>query len=86
MKTGDAVRNLFYGPISERLVQPKRVQDLTTSTLMQRTLDAYVSVGRYQRHLRRSIRIYHRRWRKGWNLRPVHVFSPIPLKERVICA
>jgi GntR family transcriptional regulator/MocR family aminotransferase len=49
------------GPIFERLVQLKRVHDLTTSTLMQRTLDEYVTVGRYQSHLRRSCRIYRQR-------------------------
>lgn len=49
------------GPIFERLVQLKRVHDLTTSTLMQRTLNTYVTVGRYQAHLRRSCRIYRQR-------------------------
>jgi len=50
------------GPVLRRLVQHKRVSDLTTSTLLQRTLEMYVTVGRYQQHLRRSCRIYrHRR-------------------------
>jgi GntR family transcriptional regulator/MocR family aminotransferase len=49
------------GPVFSRLVSYKRVNDLTTSTLMQRTLDEYVSVGSYQTHLRRSCRIYHKR-------------------------
>ena len=45
------------GPIFQRLLHGKWVHDLTTSTLIQRTLDEYVTVGRYQTHLRRSIRI-----------------------------
>lgn len=52
---------LANGPIFERLQQQKRVQDLTTSPLMQRALDRYVTVGRYQAHLRRSTRIYRQR-------------------------
>jgi GntR family transcriptional regulator / MocR family aminotransferase len=46
------------GPIFNRLVNLKRVSDLTTSTLMQRTLDVYVNVGQYQAHVRRSCRLY----------------------------
>jgi GntR family transcriptional regulator/MocR family aminotransferase len=49
------------GPIFNSLVQLKQVSDLTTSTLIQHTLDDYVSVGRYQAHLRRSIRLYRQR-------------------------
>jgi GntR family transcriptional regulator / MocR family aminotransferase len=52
---------LTDGPIFERLVRQKRVQDLTTSPLMQRALNRYVTVGRYQAHLRRSIRICRQR-------------------------
>jgi GntR family transcriptional regulator / MocR family aminotransferase len=52
---------LADGPIFARLAQQKFVQDLTTSTLMQRTLDMYVTVGRYQAHLRRSTRLYRQR-------------------------
>jgi GntR family transcriptional regulator/MocR family aminotransferase len=52
---------LAEGPVFDRLVSHKRVNDLTTSTLMQRTLDRYVTVGRYQTHLRRSSRIYRQR-------------------------
>lgn len=44
------------GPIFQRLLHEKWVHDLTTSTLIQRTLDEYVTVGRYQTHLRRSVR------------------------------
>jgi GntR family transcriptional regulator/MocR family aminotransferase len=49
------------GPICNRLVSSKRVNDLTTSPLIQRTLEAYVNVGRYQAHLRRSCRLYRKR-------------------------
>jgi len=49
------------GPIFSRLVNGKRVNDLTTSPLIQRTLDEYVTIGRYQAHLRRSCRIYRQR-------------------------
>lgn len=49
------------GPVLARLVALKRVSDLTISTLMQRTLDAYVNVGQYQRHVRRSCRLYRQR-------------------------
>lgn len=49
------------GPIFRRLVTCKRVNDLATSTLIQRTLDVYVTIGRYQAHLRRSCRVYRRR-------------------------
>jgi GntR family transcriptional regulator / MocR family aminotransferase len=52
---------LADGPVFSRLVRQKRVTDLTTSTLMQRTLDLFVTVGRYQAHLRRSCRSYRRR-------------------------
>ena len=49
------------GPVFGSLVSYKRVNDLTTSTLMQRALDEYVTVGRYQTYLRRSRRIYRKR-------------------------
>lgn len=49
------------GPVLQRLVALKRVSDLTVPTLMQRTLDAYVNVGQYQAHVRRSCRLYRQR-------------------------
>jgi GntR family transcriptional regulator/MocR family aminotransferase len=49
------------GPVYNGLVRNKRVNDLTTSTLIQRALDEYVTVGRYQLHLRRSCRTYRKR-------------------------
>lgn len=49
------------GPVYEELVNRKRVHDLATSNLIQRALEAYVTVGRYQTHLRQSCRIYRKR-------------------------
>ncbi len=49
------------GPIYDCLVDFKRVNDLATSTLVQRALEAYVTVGRYQAHLRRSCQIFRKR-------------------------
>jgi len=49
------------GPIYQRLVDFKRVNDLATSTLIQRALEVYVTVGRYQSYLRRSCQIFRKR-------------------------
>lgn len=49
------------GPVYDSLVNFKRVNDLATSTLVQRALEAYVTVGRYQSHLRRSCQIFSKR-------------------------
>jgi GntR family transcriptional regulator/MocR family aminotransferase len=49
------------GPVYDGLVSFKRVNDLATSTLVQRALEAYVTVGRYQAHLRRSCQIFRKR-------------------------
>jgi GntR family transcriptional regulator/MocR family aminotransferase len=49
------------GPFYDNLVRYKRVNDLTTSNLHQRALEAYVTVGRYQSHLRRTSIIYRKR-------------------------
>lgn len=52
---------LAEGPVYERLVSFKRLNDLATSNLMQRAVEAYVSVGRYQNHLRRCVHAYRKR-------------------------
>ncbi len=52
---------LASGPVFERLVWQKYLQDMSTAALMQRTLERYVTIGRYQAHLRRSVRLYRRR-------------------------
>ena len=49
------------GPVFKRLVALKEVTDLTTSTLLQRAVNEYVTIGRYQVHLRRSKRLYRQR-------------------------
>ena len=49
------------GPILALLAQRKRVSDLATSTLIQRALELYVTVGRYHAYLRRSCQVYRRR-------------------------
>ncbi len=49
------------GPIYDSLVSFKHVNDLATSTLVQRALEAYVTVGRYQAHLRRSSQVFRKR-------------------------
>ncbi len=49
------------GPVFDRLLALKRTNDLTTSNFMQRALEAYITVGRYQSHLRRACRIYRQR-------------------------
>jgi len=49
------------GPVRERLVECKRVNDLASANPLQRALEAYVTVGRYAAHLRRACRRYRRR-------------------------
>ena len=49
------------GPVYERLVDWKHIHDLATSNLIQRALEAYISVGRYQTHLNRARRVYRQR-------------------------
>jgi GntR family transcriptional regulator/MocR family aminotransferase len=49
------------GPVYDYLVNFKRLNDVATSALVQRALEAYVTVGRYQAHLRRSCQIFHKR-------------------------
>jgi len=49
------------GPVYDQLVEVKRVTDLSSSSLAQRALEAYVTVGRYQAFLRRSCQRYRQR-------------------------
>lgn len=49
------------GPVYDSLVNFKYVNDLATSTLIQRALETYVTVGRYQSHLRRSCQFFRKR-------------------------
>jgi GntR family transcriptional regulator/MocR family aminotransferase len=49
------------GPAFDGLVELKRVSDLASSNLMQRAVHAYLTIGRYQSHIRRSCRVYRKR-------------------------
>jgi GntR family transcriptional regulator/MocR family aminotransferase len=49
------------GPVYESLLNYKRLSDLATSTLIQRVLDAFVTVGRYQTYLHRSGQTFRKR-------------------------
>lgn len=58
LRTGYLV---LEGPVFDLLAEHKRVTDLASATLIQRTLAEYVGVGRYQNHLKRSVRLYRQR-------------------------
>ena len=45
------------GPVLARFVEHKRATDLSTSPLLQRAVDRYVTMGRYRTHLRRTVRL-----------------------------
>ncbi|MDP3478120.1 MAG: PLP-dependent aminotransferase family protein [Desulfoprunum sp.] len=62
------------GPVYDSLLKRKCLSDLATSNLLQRSLDDYLSVGRYQAHLRRSCRIY--RKRRDAMLRAIEEYLP----------
>lgn len=49
------------GPVFSKLAEFKYLNDLATSNLIQRALEAFVSVGRYQSHLRKSRGLYRSR-------------------------
>ncbi len=49
------------GPVYEQLLTVKHTSDVATSNLMQRALEEYISVGRYQACLRQARRIFGRR-------------------------
>jgi GntR family transcriptional regulator / MocR family aminotransferase len=49
------------GPVYDSLLGFKRLSDLATSSLIQRALEAYVTVGRYQAYLRHSCQVFHKR-------------------------
>jgi GntR family transcriptional regulator/MocR family aminotransferase len=46
------------GPVYNSLLDFKRLSDVATATLIQRALEAYVTVGRYQAYLRRACQIF----------------------------
>jgi GntR family transcriptional regulator/MocR family aminotransferase len=49
------------GPIYDLLAERKWVNDLATSSLIQRALELYVTVGRYHAHVRRLCQVYRKR-------------------------
>lgn len=49
------------GPVYQHLAGLKQAYDLATSNLVQRALEAYLTLGRYQEHLDRSRRTYRKR-------------------------
>ncbi|MGB8214061.1 MAG: PLP-dependent aminotransferase family protein [Anaerolineales bacterium] len=49
------------GPIYDSLLNFKRLSDLATSSLIQRALESYMTVGRYQAYLRRSCQNFRKR-------------------------
>jgi GntR family transcriptional regulator/MocR family aminotransferase len=49
------------GPVRAALVERKRLLDVATSAVLQRAVEAYVTVGRYESHLRRTVRLCRRR-------------------------
>jgi GntR family transcriptional regulator/MocR family aminotransferase len=69
---------LIEGPVYESLVSFKHLNDLATSTLIQRALEAYVTVGRYQAHLRRSCQIF--RKRRDAMISAIHRYLPGKIK------
>lgn len=62
------------GPVYDSLVTFKRASDLATSNLIQRALEAYMTVGRYQAHLHRSCQLY--RKRRDAMLAAIHRYLP----------
>ena len=70
------------GPICDLLLQWKHFNDLASSNLIQRALDAFVTVGRYQAHLRRISAIYRKRrdamLRAIWRYMPAGVSADRP--------
>ncbi len=62
------------GPVYDSLVTFKRSSDLATSNLIQRALEAYMTVGRYQAHLHRSCQLY--RKRRDAMLSAIHRYLP----------
>lgn len=62
------------GPVLHLLVRAKRMHDLSTSGLVQRTLERFVDLGRYRSHLTRTCRTY--RVRRDALLEAMHTHLP----------
>jgi GntR family transcriptional regulator/MocR family aminotransferase len=66
------------GPLFDRLVEWKVVNDLATSSLLQRALESYVTVGRYQAHLRKATMMYGKRCEAM--IQAIHHHLPVDVK------
>jgi GntR family transcriptional regulator/MocR family aminotransferase len=62
------------GPVFDHLVNFKSYNDLATSNLIQRAMEAYITVGRYQTHLRRSCQAF--RIRRNAMMSAIHRYMP----------
>jgi GntR family transcriptional regulator/MocR family aminotransferase len=62
------------GPVYDRLLASKHTTDLATSNLVQRALEAYITVGRYEAHLRKACQLY--RQRRDVMLEALKEFAP----------
>jgi len=62
------------GPVYDSLLNYKRLSDLATSTLIQRVLEAFVTVGRYQTYLHRSSQTF--RKRRDAMVKAIHRYLP----------
>jgi len=62
------------GPIFGRLARLKYDTDLATSGLIQRAVESFVTIGRYQAHLRRTCQVY--RKRRDAMLKAVRLYLP----------
>lgn len=49
------------GPVYESIANHKYIHDIATSNLIQHALEEYMTIGRYQAHLRRSCHVYRKR-------------------------
>jgi GntR family transcriptional regulator / MocR family aminotransferase len=65
-------------PLLDTLINWKVITDLASSSLIQRALQAYVTVGRYQAHLRRAMQMYGKRCESM--IRAIHKYMPVDVR------
>ena len=66
------------GPLLQKLVDWKVITDLASSSLIQRALQAYVTVGRYQSHLRKAVQMYGKRCEVM--IRSINKYMPVDVR------
>jgi GntR family transcriptional regulator/MocR family aminotransferase len=66
------------GPLFKRLVEWKVLNDLASSNLLQRALESYVTVGRYQAHLRKATQMYGKRCETV--IKAIHSYLPVDVR------